>query len=147
MNAGGVDKACKSNAGGWTLETRSWKRYNVVVKNFQDLDVYKRASELFPRIYRLVRSWSAFDQRELGSQLIRAANSIHANLAEGFSKSEKDFKRYIGTAIGSCDEVVSHLTDAHHINLITEQEKQELVGEYEVVGKQLTRLKQSWKRL
>ncbi len=30
MNAGGVDKACKSNAGSWTLETRNWKEYNTL---------------------------------------------------------------------------------------------------------------------
>jgi len=146
MNAGGVDKACKSNAGDWTLETRSWKRYNSDVKNFQDLDVYKRASKLFPKIYHLVKSRSVSDRRELGSQLIRAANSIHANLAEGFSKSENDFKRYIGTSIGSCDEVISHLIDAYNINLITEEEKQQFIFEYTIVGKQPTRLKQSWKR-
>ena len=140
-----MDKACKSNPGGWTLETRDWKSYNAVVKNFKDLEVYQRASKLFPKVYRMVRAWSAADQRELGSQIIRAANSIHSNVAEGYGKSVADFKRYLGMAIGSCDELVSHLNDAHNVGLITASIKDELLREYDVVGKQLTRLKQNWK--
>ena len=115
---------------------------NNKVKNFSDLDVYKRSSSLFPKVYRIVRSWSKDDQRELGSQLIRAANSIHANIAEGFGKSPRDFARYVGTALGSCDEVRSHLTDASHVGLIDKETENHLIGEYEIVGKQLTKLRQ-----
>ena len=115
------------------------------MKNFRDLDVYKRASALFPKVYRLARSWNVYDQRELGSQIIRAANSIHANIAEGYSKTPNEFKRYLTTAIGSCDELVSHLNDAHNVGLIDGKTTQEFVKSYEVVGKQLTKLKQNWK--
>jgi len=145
MNAGGVDKACKSNAGGWILEASNWKRYNVRMKNFRDLDVYCRASDLFPTVYRIVRSWGHADQRELGSQIIRAANSIHANIAEGYGKTPQDFKRYITTAIGSCDELRSHIIDATRVGLIKKDIADNLIVEYEIVGKQLTRLKQNWK--
>ena len=78
------------------------------MSDFSQLDVYKRSSELFPRIYKIVRSWSKDDQKELGSQLIRSTNSIHANIAEGSSKSTRDFARYVSTALGSCDETRSH---------------------------------------
>src|SRR3989344_9477635 len=109
--------------------------------NYEDLEVYQRASALFPKIYKLVRSWKEIDQRELGSQMIRAANSIHANIAEGFGKSKAEFRRYLGTALGSCDEIASHLKDAHNVGLIDKSAVQELLSEYEVVGKQLTKLK------
>ena len=115
------------------------------MQGFKDLEVYQRASELFPKIYRLVRSWKTIDQRELGSQIIRAANSIHANVAEGFAKTPNDFKRYLGNAIGSCNELMSHINDAAIIGLITEQSKDEFVREYTIVVKQLVRLKQKWK--
>ena len=115
------------------------------MKNFQDLDVYQRASTLFPRVYKLVRSWSIADQKELGSQIIRAANSIHANIAEGYSKTPNDFKRYLGIAIGSCDELVSHFNDAYQVGLLEQENYKSLIAEYAVVGKQLTRLKQNWK--
>ena len=114
--------------------------------NFRDLEVYQRSSKMFPRIYRIVRTWNVIDQREIGSQIIRAANSIHANIAEGYSKSPADFKRYISNAIGSCDELTSHLIDASQVGLIEEPLKGELLKEYEIIGKQLTRLKQNWKK-
>src|SRR3989344_626026 len=105
--------------------------------NYEDLEVYKRASNLFPLIYKLVRSWKQIDQRELGSQMIRAANSIHANIAEGVNKSPQEFKRYLTSAIGSCDELVSHLKDASNIGLLNEEAKSELVSDYSVIVKQL----------
>ena len=115
------------------------------MSNFQDLEVYQRSSKLFPKIYRMVRSWNQVDQRELGSQIIRAANSIHANIAEGYGKSPNEFKRYLTTAIGSCDELVSHITDASNVKLVADADKKNLISEYIIVGKQLTRLKQNWK--
>ena len=77
--------------------------------------------------------------------MIRAANSIHANIAEGCGKTTNDFKRYLTTAIGSCDELVSHLNDAGSIGLMTSEMMNEFIFEYTIVGKQLTRLKQKWK--
>jgi four helix bundle protein len=115
------------------------------MKNFKDLEVYQHASSLFPKVYRLVRSWNMADQRELGSQIIRAANSIHANIAEGYSKSPLEFKRYLAIAIASCDELASHIEDAFNVGLLQEVQRAELLAEYTIVGKQLTKLKQIWK--
>ncbi|MBI2409470.1 four helix bundle protein [Candidatus Kaiserbacteria bacterium] len=111
--------------------------------SFRELEVYQRAQELFPKVYALVRNWNQLDQRELGSQMIRAANSIHANIAEGHAKSTLDFKRYISISLGSCDEICGHLKDAANIGLVSLERSRELANEYEIVGKQLTRLKQS----
>jgi len=113
------------------------------MKDFFELDVYKRSSEMFPKIYKMVRGWNRADQKELGSQLIRSANSIHANIAEGFSKSHRDFARYIGTALGSCDETRSHIADAAQVGLINSETENHLLSEYVIIGKQLTRLRQS----
>jgi len=115
------------------------------MKNYRDLEVYQRAQKLFPIVYRLVRTWSLLDQRELGSQMIRAANSIHGNIAEGYGKTPNDFKRYLGTALGSCDELISHITDAHNVGLVDDKMKEHLLTEYTIVGKQIHKLKQNWK--
>ncbi len=133
-----------------TLEAGLWKlatgRSKITrVNNYENLEVYTRAHRLFPKIYRMVRTWNVVDQRELGSQIIRAANSVHANIAEGYNKTPADFKRYINNAIGSCDELTSHLRDAGNIGLIEREMEKFFVREYIIVGKQLTRLKQNWK--
>ena len=111
--------------------------------HFQDLTVYNQASRLFPRIYNLVRSWKPFDQNHLGSQMIRATNSIHANLAEGQSRSTRDYIRFITMALGSCDEMRSHLLDCVNVGLLPQQMYRELDSEYVAVGKQLTMLRKS----
>lgn len=114
--------------------------------NFKNLDVYNEASDLFPKIYRIVKTWEISDQRELGAQIIRAANSVHANIAEGYSKTEKDFKRYLSNSIGSCDELISHINDAHNIDLLDQKRTDELIKDYTIIVKKLTRLKQNWKK-
>jgi len=132
----------------WRSENRGQKSDRKSTMHHMDyrrLDVYQRAHALFPKIYRLVRTWNQIDQREIGSQIIRAANSIHANIAEGSNKSVPDFRRYMNNAIGSCDELVSHINDAIGIGLINSVAGEQLVNEYRVVGKQLTRLRQHWK--
>ena len=132
----------------WRSENREQKsdrKSTMHNMDYRKLDVYQRARALFPRIYRLVRTWKQIDQREIGSQIIRAANSIHANIAEGSNKSVPDFKRYISIAIGSCDELVSHINDAVSIGLVNSTIGEQLVDDYRIVGKQLTRLKQHWK--
>ena len=75
----------------------------------------------------------------------RAILSVCANIAEGYSKTPNDFKRYLASAIGSCDELVSHLNDARNIGLLNETIHKLLIADYGIVGKQLTRLKQQWK--
>ncbi len=113
------------------------------MNNFQKLQVYQRSNKLFPCVYKMVRSWKFIDQKELGSQIIRSANSIHANVTEGYNKSKKEFRHYISNSIGSCDELISHLRDAFNVGLIDKSEYEHLVNEYIIVGKQLTRLKQN----
>ncbi len=132
----------------WRSENRGQKsdrKSTMHDMDYRKLDVYQRAHALFPKIYRLVRTWKQVDQREIGSQIIRAANSIHANIAEGSNKTVPDFKRYLSNAIGSCDELVSHINDAISIGLVNSATGEHLVDEYRIVGKQLMRLKQHWK--
>lgn len=81
-----------------------------MVKDVTDLEVYNEANRLVPKLYKLLKK---VPKSELDSQwqLKRAAKSISANIAEGFGKRHfgKEFKRYLLNALGSSDEVISHL--------------------------------------
>ena len=48
----------------------------------------------------------------LANQLRRAANSMHANIAEEFGRSTAEFSNYLTRALGSAHEIVGHLEDA-----------------------------------
>jgi len=116
-----------------------------MIKSYKDILAYQNSKKLFPIVYKIVRTWSYLDQKELGSQIIRAANSIHANIAEGYGKSVNDFKRYLNNALGSCDELLSHLEDASNVNLIISDVYERLRDDYTIIGKQIYNLRKNWK--
>jgi four helix bundle protein len=73
---------------------------------FEQLEVYQLSEKLSQAIWRIVRQWPAFDRNTLGKQLVRAADSIGANIAEGFGRGNgPDHKRFIRIARGSMCEV------------------------------------------
>ncbi|HVT88306.1 MAG TPA: four helix bundle protein [Tepidisphaeraceae bacterium] len=55
----------------------------VMVKGFEELDIYRLAEELADAIWKLIIDWERFARDQVGGQLVRAADSIGANLAEG----------------------------------------------------------------
>jgi len=81
----------------------------------------------------------------LRDQVCRSANSIHANIAEGYGRSTAEFKMYLTRSLGSCNETVSHITDALNSKFGKIDLGNELVREYEIVGKQIYRLREKWK--
>lgn len=60
----------------------------------------------------------------------------------------KEFCTYLAIAVGSANEMEVHLKTSHELELeyITAEEFERLRAEYEIVGKQLTRLIQYWSK-
>ena len=56
------------------------------IKSFEDLEVYQLAEELGDQVWDIVIVWPAFAKNSLGYQLVKAVDSIGANLAEGFGR-------------------------------------------------------------
>lgn len=57
----------------------------------------------------------------LGDQLMRAAFSIPANIAEGAGReSVKEFRRYLTIAVGSASELENHLLIADELGLLSD---------------------------
>jgi hypothetical protein len=51
--------------------------------DFEDLEVYKLAEKLANEIWHIVRDWDYFAKDTIGKQIVRSADSISANIAEG----------------------------------------------------------------
>jgi four helix bundle protein len=109
------------------------------VKTFRFLDfpVYQearlyytfcvKATRQFPRTY-----W------ELGDQMRRASLSICLNIAEGSAKySDRDFKRFVETALGSTSETFACLDIALSHKLISSDMFAEGQHHSESIAKQL----------
>ena len=56
------------------------------IESFEDLDVYRLAEDLGDRVWDIVLNWSDFPRNSLGYQLVKSADSVGANLAEGFGR-------------------------------------------------------------
>jgi four helix bundle protein len=69
------------------------------------LSVYGNAVNVADDLRRCIARWESFDRWTLGVQLQRAADSIGANLAEGFGReTDTDRMRFLVIARGSATE-------------------------------------------
>lgn len=75
--------------------------------NFEKLEVYNISEELADAIWNTVKSWGAFSKVTIGKQIVRSADSIGANIAEGVGRwSFRDNKRFVRVARGSLNETI-----------------------------------------
>ena len=74
---------------------------------FENLRVWEKAIELSGTISELTETFPRKEQFVLSAQIMRAADSIALNIAEGSTgQTDKEFKRFLGIAIRSGIEVV-----------------------------------------
>jgi len=96
-------------------------------QGFRDLEVYQLAEELSDEIWTIVVNWDFFAKDTVGKQLVRSADSVGANLAEGAGRgSYKDNCRFITIARGSLTETQHWLRRAQARNLLTADQIQTL---------------------
>lgn len=112
------------------------------------MDAYRLAMDLLVRIHKLSKQLPSEERYELVAQMRRASKSIPANIAEGFSKraSVKEFRQYMRMAMGSANEMETHLRIAGCLGYIQEKDLEELTDGYNHVGRQLNRLITTWRR-
>ena len=88
--------------------------------NFEKLRVYKLAEHLADGIWDVVLRWDPLARDTVGKQIVRAADSIGANIAEGTGRHNfKDNKRFVRTARGSLNETQHFLRRAFKRKLLT----------------------------
>lgn len=94
---------------------------------FDKLDIYKLAEKLADQVWDLVMSWDGFAKDTVGKQLVRSADSIGANIAEGAGRgSYQDNRRFIHIARGSLNETKHWLRRAFKRNLLNEEQVKSL---------------------
>jgi len=112
---------------------------------FEDLQVWQKAMDLGEQINKLTKAFPKDELFILTSQIKRAADSVILNIAEGSTgQSKAVFKVFLGYSLRSAIEVVSCLFIAKRRGCIDDKLFTELYGEYEVLVKMITALKNSF---
>jgi len=86
----------------------------------EELQVYNLSMDMAEKIWIIVKEWDYFAKDTIGKQLVRAVDSIAANLSEGYGRyhfrEKVNFSYY---SRGSLFESKTWLTKAHNRNLVT----------------------------
>jgi four helix bundle protein len=97
--------------------------------NFENLRVYQLAERLADQVWEIVNRWPNLPRDTVGKQLIRAADSVGANIAEGTGRgSFQDNRRYVRIARGSLNETKHWLRRAYSRHLLGQLETDSLKG-------------------
>jgi four helix bundle protein len=118
------------------------------IRSYDDLDVYQRSMEALVVVHRAVLTFPDYEKFDLANQLRRASKSVPANIAEGYAKkrSPKEFRSFLTNALGSATEVEVHLKIARKLAYLTAEQADAIVAEYQIIGKQLFRLIEHWRK-
>jgi four helix bundle protein len=91
--------------------------------SFEELRVYQHAEELADLVWDMATKWQIFARDTVGKQLVRAADSIGANIAEGTGRGTfADNKRFAKIARGSLYETKHWLRRAYRRKLIAAEQ-------------------------
>ena len=95
--------------------------------NFEGLQVYRLAERLADGVWVIVVEWNVFARDTVGKQLVKAADSIGANIAEGTGRGTfVDNRRFVRIARGSLNETKHWLRRAYRRQLLTDKEVRKL---------------------
>jgi four helix bundle protein len=88
--------------------------------NFESLRVYQLAEQLADLTWDIVLEWNIFARDTVGKQLVKAADSIGANIAEGTGRGTYiDNRRFVKIARGSLNETKPWLRRAFRRRLLS----------------------------
>ena len=101
----------------------------------EELEVYQMAMDVAEKIQILVGNWEYFAKDTIGKQIIKSADSVGANLSEGFGRYfYKENKQFCYYSRGSLFETKTWPTKAFKRNLITEEDYNTFLKDLEIIG-------------
>jgi four helix bundle protein len=103
-----------------------------------DITAYKIAFELSNHIWDIVVEWDYFAKDTVGKQLVKAAASISANIAEGFGRyGKKDKIKFYRYSMGSLKETLDWNEKSKKRNLIKQDEYNYILNTLQQLPKEI----------
>lgn len=116
-----------------------------MIRDITDLEVYQESLRLLKKLYEFLKKVPKSEYDTI-VQCKKCGKSIPANIAEGFAKrsSIAEFRRFLKIALGSCDELVTHLRTLIIAVPYLKEEGKLIAEEYQILAKRINKLHSSW---
>jgi len=116
------------------MDTRKFLKLN-------DIESFRISFHLSNYVWDVVLKWSNFSQRTVGEQLVRAVDSISANIAEGFGRyGKKDKIKFYRYSQGSLSESLNWNEKSKIRKLLSTEEYKYIFGELQKLPKAINAL-------
>ena len=100
----------------------------------EKLEVYELAELFSDEIWEIIMSWDNFKKDTIGKQVVRSADSISANIAEGYGRFYyKESKQFYFYSRGSIQETKSWIGKCKTRKIIKEEKCEKLLDKAEVI--------------
>lgn len=92
------------------------------MNNFKELKIWKDSINLAVDIYKMTKLFPDTEKFGLISQMNRCSISVSSNIAEGAGRNNpKEFRQFLGIALGSACELESQLIVSQKLDFISEE--------------------------
>lgn len=109
--------------------------------DYKQLDVWAKSMELAEAVYEAAKQMPKQEEYRLTSQMIRAAISVPANIAEGHTRAtRKDYAHFVSIARASTAELETLILLAERTKLLPESTTAPLIATADEISRMLNRL-------
>ena len=121
------------------------------ITTYRDLEVYQRAYDACLLVMKeIVPKLPQSERFDLKDQLSRSSKAVPRLIAEGFAKKHQKagFQKYMDDAMAESNETGVSLSQSKDIyeQAVNIKICKDLINEYDIIGKQLYRLKEAWNK-
>jgi len=114
----------------------------MTVRSYRDLVVWNKGMALAASVYRLTRLLPKHEEYRISGQMIRAATSVPANIAEGHGRgTRRDYAHFVSIAKGSLAELETFLLLVGDLELAPPAATDPVLAQADEVGRMLTSLR------
>jgi len=104
----------------------------------EDIKVYNKAMKIGDWVWQIVEEWKYFEKDTIGKQWVRSADSIAANISEGYGRYHfKENQKFCYYSRGSLTETKTWLVKAYNRKLLSKARYDFLQNELDTLLKML----------
>lgn len=108
------------------------------ILELENLHIFQLADELSDYIWEVVQKWDYFSKKTVGDQIVRSADSVGANIAEGYGRYfYGEYTVFLYYARGSLRETGYWAEKAKRRGLLTERDYRYIKERLEKLPKEL----------